>query len=459
MSKELSITPHNIPSFEAHAALDAYVAGIAKLKKHGAEKYDTLESALFLPKDADILAEAKRLAKQYAGAQLQYVIVIGIGGSNLGTKAVYDALRGAYDPAPKPSSIFGLEGRATIPHAGWFSRHQLPKLFFLDTLSEEALRALHELLEARVRHSDQVLINIVSKSGTTVESVANFELLYQTLAKRFPDIASRVIATTDRDSALWKKGKERGFGILEIPAPVGGRFSVFSAVGLFPLLVAGIDVEGFCRGGGEMLERVLSTERAANDAIMSAEEIFAAQKSGCVMLNLFFFHPELESLGKWERQLVAESLGKEKDLSGNIVHAGITPIVSIASVDLHSMAQLYFGGPRDKFTMLIHARKEKSADIPKEGPLAGLVAGLSEKSTTEIMSAIFQGVKAAYNDNALPCAEVELPEISAYTLGAYMEWRMATVIYLAKLMNVNAFDQPNVEDYKKVTRGILGSSK
>ena len=437
MSKEFSIVSLNIHPVEAHAALDAYVADIAELKKDGAGKYDVPESALFLPKDAGILAEARRLAEQYAGAQLQCVIVIGIGGSNLGTKAVYDALRGAYDPA----------------------RPQLPKLFFLDTLSEEALRALYELLEARVRHSDQVLINIVSKSGTTVESVANFELLYQTLAKRFPDIASRVIATTDRDSALWKKGKERGFGILEIPAPVGGRFSVFSAVGLFPLLVAGIDVEEFCRGGGEMLDRVLSRDRATNDAIKSSEEIFAAQKSGCVMLNLFFFHPELESLGKWERQLVAESLGKEKDLTGRVVHAGITPIVSIASADLHSMAQLYFGGPRDKVTLLVHANNSVGERILEGGPLVGLVPALAEKSSGEIMEAIYQGVTAAYKAHELPHIEIELPEISAYTLGGYMEWRMATVMYLAKLMNVNAFDQPNVEDYKKVTRAMLENKK
>ena len=437
MSKEFSIVSLNIPPVEAHAVLDAYAAEIAELKKRGVGKYDAQESALLLPWDADILAEARRLVEQYAGAQLQYVIVIGIGGSNLGTKAVYDALRGAYDPA----------------------RPQLPKLFFLDTLSEEALRALYELLEARVRHSDQVLINIVSKSGTTVESVANFELLYQTLAKRFPDIASRVIATTDRDSALWKKGKERGFGILEIPAPVGGRFSVFSAVGLFPLLVAGIDVEEFCRGGGEMLDRVLSRDRATNDAIKSSEEIFAAQKSGCVMLNLFFFHPELESLGKWERQLVAESLGKEKDLTGRVVHAGITPIVSIASADLHSMAQLYFGGPRDKVTLLVHANNSVGERILEGGPLVGLVPALAEKSSGEIMEAIYQGVTAAYKAHELPHIEIELPEISAYTLGGYMEWRMATVMYLAKLMNVNAFDQPNVEDYKKVTRAMLENKK
>lgn len=417
---------------EADTALPGAVAALTKLYERGVGEYVIPESSLFLPTDEQILKDVEQLAKKYVSEKTRFIIVIGIGGSNLGAKAVYDALRGMYDLA--------------LPHT--------PKLLFLDALSANALDAVFAMT-ADLKSADELLVNIVSKSGNTTESVANFSLLHASLTERFPDIASRIVVTTDKDSALWKTGTNHGFGLLAIPAPVGGRFSVFSAVGLFPLFAAGFDVRAFQEGGKEMLDRVISEDREVNWAMRSAEELFVAMQTGSSMLNLFYFHPELESLGKWERQLVAESLGKEKDRSGEVIHTGITPIVSIASADLHSMAQLYFGGPRDKFTMLIHAHEGKSVTIPKEGPLSGLVSGLSGKSTTDVGDAIFQGVKAAYVANALPSAEVEFSEISAHVLGAYMEWRMATVIYLATLLKVNAFDQPNVEDYKKVTREIL----
>ncbi|OGZ14637.1 MAG: hypothetical protein A3H76_05740 [Candidatus Lloydbacteria bacterium RIFCSPLOWO2_02_FULL_54_12] len=413
-------------------ALDAYIGEIAAMKEGAAGKYSVHESSLFLPLDEKILAEAESQGEKYVSAQLRYIVVIGIGGSNLGAKAVYDALRGTYDPA----------------------RPQKPKLVFLDTLSHDTFRALDELFEARVEHSEQVLINIVSKSGTTAESVANFALLYRSLAKRLPDIASRIVATTDRDSLLWKAGEKHGWGLLAIPLPVGGRFSVFSAVGLFPLLAAGIDVREFCRGAAEMCRAITSPDET-NPARRPAEELFAAMRSGCSMVNLFYFHPELESLGKWERQLIAESLGKEKDVTGKTVHAGITPLVSIGSTDLHSMAQLYFGGPRDKFTLLIRASETKGDRIPEEGPLSDIVPGLAGKETSAVMDAIYRGVSAAYKAHALPHGEVLLSTVSSHALGQYMEWRMATVMYLAKLMKVNAFDQPNVEDYKSVTKKLL----
>lgn len=448
MHKKLSFVSHNISPLSSHPALEKYIVRLGELKEHDAGKYDTPESALYLPLDGRVQTEVKRAAKKCASEKLKYVVVIGIGGSNLGTKAVYDAFRGPYDLACRSQAL-----------------REKPKLLFLDTISDGALHAVREILEREVESSEELLVNLISKSGTTTESIANFELLHQALLGRFSDLGSRVVVTTDHHSALWKEGERRGFELLAIPKQVGGRFSVFSAVGLFPLLCAGIDIEKFCLGADEMLERVVSSNRETNCARKAAEELFAAMRSGCSMLNLFSFHPELESLGKWERQLFAESLGKEKDLAGNIVHAGVTPIVSIASTDLHSMAQLYFGGPRNKFTMLIRAKANDKDGvgmgdrIPEHGPLAGLVPAISGRHSGEIIDAIYKGVSAAYAEHSLPYCEVALPGITSYALGAYMEWRMATVMQLATLMDVNPFDQPNVEDYKKVTRAILGSSK
>ena len=436
MKKGFSFISHHDFPQEVHPPLLAYISELSKITEKEVDDYPSPPYALRLPLDVHVLEEVTMMAKRFSSSRLKYIIVVGIGGSKLGTKAVYDALC-CEDGA--------LSSRA--------------KLLFLETFSASAIVHVNKILAKEVRSSQELLINLVSKSGTTMESVVNFELLYHTLLKRFPDIATRVVCTTDVGSALWAEGTRLGFGLLPVPAHVGGRFSVFSAVGLFPLLLVGVDIKNFREGGRDMLHVALSSYERENYAIKSAGELFAALKSGCTMFNIFHFNPELESLGKWERQLVAESLGKEKNLLGKTVHAGVTPLVSIGSSDLRSMAQLYLGGPRDKFTMLVRASEKIGGRMPKSEKLFSLVGGISGKGAGEIMDATYDGVLTAYKKHELPCLEVRLPTISPYVIGAYMEWRMATVIYLAKLMNVNPFDQPNVEDYKKVTREILESSK
>lgn len=400
-------------------------------------EYASHNEVIRLPLDPNILGDAKKVAERFYTSQLKFIIVIGIGGSNLGTRAIYDALRGPFDL---------LSDKA-------------PKLLFLDTTSARMIHDLEEVLGGDVHHKEELVINLVSKSGTTTESIANFELLMRHLMQRIDGIEERVVCTTDAFSALWKIAEQKKYGLLEIPKVVGGRFSVFSSVGLFPLLLAGVDVVALRDGAKDMLAQCLSDDPNMHHARRSAEILHAEMQRGIAILNIFHFAPELESLGKWERQLIAESLGKEKDLSGKVVHAGITPIVSIGSTDLHSMAQLYFGGPKDKFTMLVHAGSASSRRVPEQGLLDGLVSGIAGKSPSTIMSAIFDGVVCGYQKNALPFAEVRLPTISPYVLGAYLEWRMLAVIHLAALMHVDPFDQPNVEDYKEGTRRILGSLK
>lgn len=398
--------------------------------------YASHNEVIRLPLDPNILGDVKKVAERFYTSQLKFIIVIGIGGSNLGTRAIYDALRGPFD----------------------LLSDKVPKLLFLDTTSARMIHDLEEVL-GDVHHKEEIIINLVSKSGTTTESVANFELLMLHLMQHVEGIEERVVCTTDAHSALWKIAEQKKYGLLEIPKVVGGRFSVFSSVGLFPLLLAGVDVVALREGAKDMLAQCLSDDPNTHHARRSAEIMYAEMQRGVAILNIFHFAPELESLGKWERQLVAESLGKEKDLSGKVVRAGITPIVSIGSTDLHSMAQLYFGGPKDKFTMLVHTGSTSSRRVPEQGILGGLVSGIAGKSPGTIMSAIFDGVVCGYQKNTLPFAEVRFPSVSPYVLGAYLEWRMLAVIHLAALMHVDPFDQPNVEDYKEGTRRILGSLK
>ena len=408
--------------------------GVIAFQRSGG--YTKPNDVIRLPEDPHVLVEAKRVAEAYYSSQLKYVIVIGIGGSNLGTRAVYEGLRGTLDH---------LTARA-------------PKIIFLDTVSTTLISDIEEILHNEVSVKEEILINLISKSGTTTESIVNFEMLMGMLAKRISGIDERVVCTTDHGSPLWKLAEKKQYGLLTIPTLVGGRFSLFSPVGIFPLLIVGIDVVGLQNGAKDMLARSFSANTDHHIARHAAEMLFGEMQRGISILNIFHFNPELESLGKWERQLIAESLGKEVDSSGALVHAGLTPIVSVGSTDLHSMAQLYFAGPRDKFTMLIRAEHISSKRVPADLRLVGLVSGIVEKSPNDIMSAIHHGVAAAYQKHQLPLLEVSLPAISPFVLGAYLQWRMLTVIYLARLMHVNPYDQPNVEDYKEGTRKTLLSN-
>ncbi|MEX0917329.1 MAG: hypothetical protein WDZ90_02305 [Candidatus Paceibacterota bacterium] len=396
--------------------------------------YETPESSINLAFDAKLLKEVKQCVEEKVSPNLKYVVVIGIGGSNLGTKAVYDAMRGAFD----------------LVEPEYF-----PKLLFLDTNDPEYTKALLFFLEGVVRQPEELLIVSISKSGGTTETIANTEALLAVFSERPFDIRERTVVITDADSPYKKAAQARGMSTLSIPKMVGGRFSVFSAVGLFPLASAGFDIESLLKGAREERDRgLLSSD--LNPALVSAIVLFEARRQKRTIHNTFLFEPECESLGKWYRQLMGESIGKEEDLDGDEIRAGITPIVSVGSTDLHSVGQLYLGGPRDKVTTFVSV-KEKQTDvtIPKERMFPELVPIVAGKNYTEIMSAIYEGTKIAYEKNNLPYMEVILNDLSERSLGAFMQFKMMEMMYLAKLLNVNAFDQPNVESYKEETRKIL----
>lgn len=397
--------------------------------KKGGEYLAPIE-ALRTPFDPRFTEDAKKLAEKFWNTHLKYVVVIGIGGSNLGTQAISDALLSASHQ----------------------QTHKRAQILWFDTVSPALLeRQLDEIMH-HVRHEEELLVNVISKSGTTTETIANVDWLYSRLAHRFPQLSSRIVVTSDEGSPLLRRAKERGFATLAIPQSVGGRYSIFTTVGLFPLLLLGIDIREFLTGARDVISTTLGHD---NSAARAAEVIARAKNAGASMINFFYFNPELESLGKWCRQLYAESLGKEFDRSGRTVYAGMTPIVSIGSTDLHATAQLYFGGPRDKFTIFTYVHTKMSARISNDAPFVGLVPGISGRTPEEIMSAIYRGTIAAYRTSHLPFGEVSLVAVSPYALGAYMAWQMLVVVFLGELWNINVFDQPAVERYKKETRNIL----
>ncbi len=369
------------------------------------------ESSINLPFDEDILKLVLNTKRKYTNKKLKYIIDIGIGGSNLGTKAVYDAVFGYYD----------------IVTPG---RH--PKMLFVDTNDSRYIKQISRFLTS-IKSKDEVLLNIVSKSGTTLETIVNM----QEILRKAPALKERTIITTAYESDLWLNARKENITCLPIPQKVGGRYSVFSPVGLFPLACAGVNIIELLKGAMSVVGENVSVSTTKNIAMQSAVVQYTNYKKGRSTHVNFFFHPELESLGKWYSQLLAESIGKEG--------VGITPLVALGSTDLHSLGQLFIGGPRDKFFTFVYS-KDKSENI-------GVLHDFP--SPEQALSAILQGVKQVYKKEELPFMEITLDAVNEHALGAFMQYKMIEVMFLGKLFGVNAFNQPDVELYKKETKKIL----
>lgn len=419
--------------FENHVS---YISHLEKISQDDSYNFD--ESSLFCPRDKEAILQVKDLGKKYKTKNLKYIFVIGIGGSNLGTKAIYDALQ------------LDTLGRSI----------EQPEIIFIDTVDSDYMNSVCQFVKNNISSSQDFVINVISKSGGTTETLANAEYFISYCTNILGDISSRVICTTDYESPFWKSAKKNGYNTLSIPKKVGGRFSVLSAVGLFPLYLAGVNIDLLVEGAQRAINFSTKTSIEENYSFISAIILFEQFHRGNSIHDSFFFNPCLESLGKWYRQLMGESIGKECDLSGERVEVGITPTVSIGSTDLHSVGQLYIGGIKNKVTTFVFSKSVKNDMIVNEDLQFSLLEDiLPGKSFQEIMNAILQGTKIAYSKKNIPFMEIAFSEINEKTVGEFLQFKMCEIMYLGKLFNINAFDQPHVENYKKETRSILLGNK
>ncbi|MEK7614278.1 MAG: hypothetical protein AAB428_01255 [Patescibacteria group bacterium] len=403
-----------------------YIFRLQKISQSGS--YAEPESSICLVSDESILAKAREVYKDKVGKPLKYVAVVGIGGSNLGTMAVYEATVG-----------YNLSLR----------EDKNPRVIFFDNSDERfASLALEHILKNTDNHKEIVVV-IISKSGGTVETMANAEYLIQNLRGKFPQIEERMIVVTDDGNLLQKRASNLGITNLSVPVSVGGRYSVFSADGLTPLVFAGADISAFTKGALEMREACLSSDLDENPAFRGAVFLAYWYGRGKIIHDVFSFVPELEVLGKWYRQLLGESIGKSEDI-------GISPTVSIGSADLHSVGQLNLGGPKNKTTLFIeNSAKINGENIENSDILGQNIDFIKGKSLSDIMQALTSGAMMAYESNGLSFAEVFFDGISEEEIGAFMEWKMIETMILGNILGVNAFDQPAVESYKKETERIL----
>lgn len=395
--------------FRRKREISDYLAELGRILKE--KNYSRPESFLLLPEEPTIITKSP--SSFYNNFQL--ILLCGIGGSSLGAQAIYEVFK---------------------------NQKKLTEILVLDSLNPLFFRKA--LAEVKKVKKGKLAIFFISKSGKTFETTANFFALFPIIKKYQP----RIFVISEENSILWQYGKKNNFSTFSIPKKVGGRYSVFSNVGILPLSLAGIKVKDLLFGAREANKICLIDNPLKNPALASALTIFYHYQKGKNIYSNLVFPPDLEYFGKWYIQLMAECLGKDGK--------GITPMVAIGTRDFHSLGQLYFDGPRDKLINFVFT--ENLGVDYKIGNLEDFTQafpGMGGKKIWQLNRAMFEGVKRAYLKKKLPFTETILPEFNERNLGFLFQMKMIETIFLAKLLGLNAFDQPGVDLYKQETRKIL----
>jgi glucose-6-phosphate isomerase len=356
----------------------------------------------------------------------EVVVVTGIGGSYLGAKAVIDALSGAFDSQ--------MDKGPLVVYAG-------------HTIGEDYLYELSEFLAGK----SFGIINI-SKSGTTTEPALSFRILKKLLEEAVgkEEAKSRIVAVTDAArGALRTLADKEGYKTFIIPDDVGGRFSVLTPVGLLPVAVAGIDIKQLVAGAVSM-EKATGTDIPFenNPAAIYAVTRNLLYQQGKKIEILANFNPKLHYVSEWWKQLYGESEGKE--------HKGIFPASVDFTTDLHSMGQWIQEGERTIFETVISIVNPKyHIEVPKdEEDLDGLNY-LAGKRVDYVNKMAELGTQIAHVDGGVPNIKIELPELNEYYLGALLYFFERACGISGYILNVNPFDQPGVEAYKKNMFALL----
>ncbi len=410
--------------------LSPYISSLRRVVEIGG--YGAPEASLVVPQDEYMIAAVEAVVAKIYTKSLRYIFVIGIGGSSLGAKAIYDALAQARDQAS----------------------HHHSRIIFVETTDAGELSVAKAII-TKAEHANELVFLVISKSGTTTETLFNAEVLLATFAERFGRNARRVVVMSETGSPLLTAASEQQMHTIPLPPTVGGRYSVFSPVGLLPLALIGFDIRQIRGAASHIINQSLHPDILLNPAALSALTIYYFYNQGIRQHDTFVFSPALESLGKWYRQLLGESIGKPA-LDDETKRIGITPTVTIGSTDLHSVGQLYLGGPRDRLTTFVGIAESTDVLMPAERAWPEVVPMVAGKSARTILGAIEAGTKAAYDAANLPYLAVTLESVTPEAIASFMQFKMCEMMMLGHLLKVNPFDQPQVEQYKTVTKQILG---
>ena len=375
--------------------------------------------------------------------QVDDVLVVGIGGSALGAYALDVAMRG-----PHPVQIGAGKAKGK-------SREPKPRLVVLDNVDPGFLAAALERVNPR-----RALACVIAKSGSTAETLSTFLIVREWLGKALGKRArSRIVAVTDAHKGdLLAIAKQEQYPLFFVPANVGGRFSVFTPVGLVPAALIGLDVGKLMAGAADANLLAWSRDFDHNLALSSAAVHHALNtRHGKAIEVVYAYSSYLWGAAFWYRQLWAESLGKRVNRKGEVVETGQTPIAALGVTDQHSQSQLYMEGPRDKMVAFWSVEKPRAdLKIPRDFRNFDSCGYLGGKKMSELFQAEMRATEAALTEAGRPNCRWTLPRVDEYTVGAFFQTLEFQTAFAGELYGVDAFDQPGVELGKKLTYGLLG---
>ena len=381
-----------------------------------------------LPRDYDraeysrIKAAAKRIQ-----SDSQALVVIGIGGSYLGARGVIECLC---------SPNYNLKKKAT------------PNIYFIGNgLSSEALSEVMELVE-----DVDFSVNVISKSGTTTEPAVAFRFFRELLEKRYgkEGAARRIYATTDaHKGALKSLADANGYETFVVPDDIGGRYSVLTAVGLLPIATAGVDIDALMAGAQEMMQHCATGDMNGNSAWVYAGARYELYRMGKKIELLAAYEPAFRFMAEWWKQLYGESEGKE--------NKGIFPASVEFTADLHSMGQYIQQGERHMFeTVVRFGPSARQPLVPMDETDGDGLNFLAGKSMDFIARQAMDGTLLAHVEGGVPNIIIEAGENNAHTMGELIYFFEYACGLSGYLLDVNPFDQPGVEAYKKNMFALLG---
>ena len=379
----------------------------------------------------DVIKTADDIRKNF-----KYFVVLGIGGSALGPSAVFQALCHLH--------------HNDLPD----DKRNAPKFYVEDNVDPERMQALLDVIDV-----NETMFNVVTKSGATSETMAQYLIIMDILKAKFGDKAKEhIIATTSSAKGnLIKIAKEEGLKTFYIPDGVGGRFSELCPVGLLPASVLGIDIKELLKGAEYMDKLCATSDVKSNPALMSALLSYITINKGKNISVMMPYADGLKLVADWYCQLWAESLGKTFDNDGKKVFVGQTPVKALGVTDQHSQVQLYTEGPFDKVTTFLavdnYRKTFKIADGCKDIPDVNFLCG-------HTMNELIQAERVA-TEYALTVKErlnrtIYLPEINAFTIGQLLFFFELETAYAGEMFNINTYNQPGVEGGKNATYALLG---
>ncbi len=376
-----------------------------------------------ITKEDDEIREIKKAAYQIQ-KNGPVLVVIGIGGSYLGAKAALDYLRG--EEMPKREIIFAGHNLS--------SNYMTKLLKYLDNVDYS--------------------INVISKSGTTIEPAIAFRILREHLIQKYgrSESKNRIFVTTDpKKGALFTLASQEGYPKFVIPSDVGGRFSVLTAVGLLPIAVAGYDIDEIINGATHAYKYYFNADLKVNEAYRYALLRYLLNLEGKKIEVLANYEPELGLLGEWWKQLFGESEGKD--------HKGLFPANLNFTTDLHALGQYVQDGQRLMFETVLKVKESSSEiKIPFEPDDLDKLNYLFGKNLSYVNEVALEGTMKAHIEGGVPNILIEIPELSPYSFGYLIYFFEKACAMSGYLLGVNPFNQPGVVNYKEKMLELLGKN-